>query len=96
MQCSIIYGFSGVSSGASFVVAKQHSNEMVSANMRHFFDVYCIFTARVSSQIISQKAQLRAPLSPCKKPGLVLTLICIVVGHPQQAPLWWKIATAQK
>ena len=28
------------------------------------------------------KAQLRAPLFSCEQPGLVLTLICIVVGHP--------------
>jgi len=51
--------------------------------------------AWVSSQFTSQKAQLRAPLSPCKQPGLVSTLTCIAVGHPQQAPLWWKIATAK-
>jgi len=40
--------------------------------------------AQVSSLITSQKAQLRVPLSP----GPVSTLICTVVGHPQQAPLW--------
>ena len=34
--------------------------------------------------------QLRAPLSPCKQPGPVLTFIYIVVDHHQQAPLWWK------
>ena len=50
--------------------------------------------AKVSSQITSQNAQLRAPLSPYKQPGLVSILICIVVGNPQQTPLWWKIATA--
>jgi len=38
--------------------------------------------AWVSSQITSRKVQLRAPLSPCKQPGPVSTLICIVVGHP--------------
>ena len=25
-----------------------------------------------------------------KQPGPVSTLIYIVVGHPQQVPLWWK------
>jgi len=48
-----------------------------------------------SSQITSWNAQLRAPLSPCKQPGPVLTLVCIAVGHPQQTLLWWKIATAR-
>ena len=37
----------------------------------------------LNSQITSQKAQLRAPLSPCKQPGPFLTLICIAVGHLQ-------------
>ena len=27
---------------------------------------------------------------PYKQPGLISTLIYIAVGHPQQAPLWWK------
>jgi len=40
----------------------------------------------------SQNAQLRAP---CKQPGPVSTLIFIAVGHPQQTPLWWKIATTR-
>jgi len=30
-----------------------------------------------------------------KQPGPVSTLIYIVVGHPQQALLRWKIATAR-
>jgi len=29
-----------------------------------------------------------------KQPGPVSTLIYTVVGHPQQALLWWKTATA--
>jgi len=33
--------------------------------------------------------------SPYKQPELVSTLIYIAVGHPQQAPLWWKIAAAR-
>jgi len=51
--------------------------------------------AWVSSQITSQNAQSRVPLSPCKKPGPVSALIYIAVGHPQQTLLWWKIATAR-
>jgi len=27
---------------------------------------------------------------PYKQPGPVSTLIYIAVGHPQQAPFWWK------
>ena len=50
----------------------------------------CGVNARVSSLITSQEA----PLSPCRQPRLDLTLICIVVGHPQQALLWWKVATS--
>ena len=41
------------------------------------------------------KAQLRAPLSPCKQRGPVSTLIYIAVGRHQQAPVWWKVATAR-
>ena len=44
----------------------------------------CVVNRReawVSSPIISKKAQLRAPLSPCKQPGPVSTLICIIVGR---------------
>jgi len=40
MQCSFVYGSSGtvvVSSRASFVMAKWHSNEVVSTNMHHIF-----------------------------------------------------------
>ena len=37
----------------------------------------------------------KSSLSPCKQPGPVSTLICIAVGHHQQAPLWWKVATAR-
>jgi len=48
----------------------------------------------MSSLVTSQEAQLRAPLSSCNQPGPVLTLICIAVGHPQQAPLCWRVATA--
>ena len=33
--------------------------------------------------------------TPCKQPGPVMTLMCIVVGHPQKTPLWWTIATAR-
>jgi len=45
----------------------------------------CVVNRReawVSSQIISTKAQLRAPLSlPANSPGPVSTLSCIIVGH---------------
>jgi len=44
---------------------------------------------------ITKKAQLRAPLSLSKQSGPVLTLIYIVAGHPHQAPILRKLATAR-
>jgi len=62
-----------------------------------FLDTSLKDKQKISSQITSQNAQLKAPLSPCKvqTAGRVSTLTCIVVGHPQQTPLWWKAATAE-
>ena len=47
--------------------------------------------ARVSSQITSQNAQLRTPLSSLQTAWTSLNpylFIYLAVGHPQQIPLW--------
>jgi len=41
-------------------------------------------------QITPPKLNLELQYLPSKQPGLVSTLIYIVVGHLQQALLWWK------
>ena len=43
-------------------------------------------------QITSQKAQIRATLSPFQTAWTGFNLY-IAAGHPQQAPLWWKVET---
>jgi len=41
------------------------------------------------------KSSVKSSSLPPNQPGAVSTLIRIVVGHPQQALFWWKIATAR-